>query len=117
MDVVFSCTNAFCKYLNIDPPGIPSPDGKRIGIQPIQTTQDSIAWQCHAIKPNTPTKKMIDVIVVEACSRYAILFSNPEFQSIHEFIPKFRNRWPEESVHMAMGSGATTQKHYQAMLN
>ncbi|MET4693593.1 hypothetical protein V5J35_003677 [Endozoicomonas sp. NE40] len=69
MDILLSGTNAFCKYLNIDPPRIPSPDGKRIGTQPIQTTQDTMAWQCHAAKRQSSAGEMIDVIVVEARSR------------------------------------------------
>ena len=108
MDILFSASNAFCKYLKADVGRLPSPDGKRIGTQPVQTTQDCMAWQCHAVKRQSSLGEKVDVIAVEARSRYVLLFSAPEFDSQQSFFKLFRKRWAEECVHMAIESGAVT---------
>lgn len=110
MDILFSASNAFCKYLKVDLDRLPSPDGKRIGTQPVQTTQECMAWQCHAVKRPSSQGEKIDVIAVEARSRYVMLFSNPQFESLEAFFGLFRKRWAEQSVHMAIESGAVTSE-------
>ena len=109
MDVLISASNAFCRYLKVELDRLPSPDGKRIGTQPVQTTGDCMAWQCHAVKRKTSRGEMTDFLAVEARSRYVLLFSNPGFQSLKEFFSCFRKRWAEESVHMAIESGAVSK--------
>lgn len=38
------------KWLKLDLPRFPSPDGKRIGTQPLLTNEFQVGWQCHVIK-------------------------------------------------------------------
>ena len=110
MDVLFSASNAFCKYLKVDLDRLPSPDGKRIGTQPVQSSQECMAWQCHAVKRQSSQGEMTDVIAVEARSRYVLLFSNPGLDSLNAFFKVFRKRWAEECVHMAIESGAVSKE-------
>ena len=60
---------------------------------------------------------MTDVIVVEARSRYVLLFSNPGFDSLEAFSDRFRKRWAEECVHMAIESGAVTREEARGMFD
>ncbi|WP_257274591.1 MULTISPECIES: hypothetical protein [unclassified Endozoicomonas] len=115
LEVLISATNAFCKHMKVDLNRLPSPDGKRIGTQPIASGNNVIAWQVHAVKGYRNRKRYTDVIAVEARSRYAILFSNPMFSDLDEFAERFTNRWVRESIHMAMESGATTEEQAQSM--
>lgn len=115
LQILMSATNAFCKYIKQDMARLPSPDGKRVGTQPIASGENVIAWQVHAVKGYGKRKACTDVIVVEARSRYAILFSNPEFADLHEFTEQFASRWAREGMYMAVESGATTQDQAQTM--
>ncbi|MCW7553912.1 hypothetical protein NX722_15035 [Endozoicomonas gorgoniicola] len=110
MDVLISASNAFCKYFKVELDRLPSPDGKRVGTQPVQTSRDCVAWQCHAVKRKTSLGERTDVLAVEARSRYVLLFSNPGFESLKDFTRSFRKRWAEESVHMAIESGAISRR-------
>ncbi|WOG28162.1 hypothetical protein [Endozoicomonas sp. 8E] len=115
LEVLISATNAFCKYMKADLDRLPSPDGKRIGTQPIASGDNVIAWQVHAVKGYRNRKEYTDVIAVEARSRYAILFSNPMFSDLNEFAERFTKRWARECIHMAIESGATTEDQAQTM--
>ena len=115
LEVLISATNAFCKYIKVDLHRLPSPDGKRIGTQPIASDENVIAWQVHAVKGYRDREGCTDVIVVEARSRYAILFSNPMFTDLDDFADRFTRRWIRECIHMAIESGATTQAQAQTM--
>ncbi|MGO0308708.1 hypothetical protein ACTL6P_19295 [Endozoicomonas acroporae] len=115
LEVLISATNAFCKYMKVDLDRLPSPDGKRIGTQPIASGDNVIAWQVHAIKGYRNREGYTDVIAVEARSRYAILFSNPMFSDLDEFAERFTKRWARECIHMAIESGATTEAQAQTM--
>lgn len=48
--VIISVTNAFSKWLKLDLPRFPSPDGKRIETQLLLTNEFQVGWQCHVIK-------------------------------------------------------------------
>ena len=100
LEILISATNAFCKYMKVDLDRLPSPDGKRIGTQPIASGDNVIAWQVHAVKGYRNREGRTDVIAVEARSRYAILFSNPMFSDIDEFAERFTKRWARECIHM-----------------
>ncbi|WP_067586059.1 hypothetical protein [Endozoicomonas ascidiicola] len=117
LQVIFSATNAFCKYIKEDLARLPSPDGKRIGTQPITTDANTISWQVHAIKGVGRRRNYTDVIAVEARSRYAILFSHPQFSSLEDFVKRFGRRWANEGVDMAVESGATVEEQVQTMFD
>ncbi len=92
----------FASNMKADLDRLPSPDGKRIGTQPIASGDHVIAWQVHAVKGYRNRKEYTDVIAVEARSRYSILFSNPMFSDLNEFAERFTKRWARESIHMAI---------------
>ncbi|MGI9275128.1 MAG: hypothetical protein ACR2PT_09835 [Endozoicomonas sp.] len=117
MDVLISASNAFCKYFNADLARLPSPDGKGIGTQPVESTPDCLAWQCHAVKRKSDEGEATDVIVVEARSRYVLLFSNPCFDSLEAFSGSLRKKWAEECVHMAIESGAVSKEEASGMFD
>lgn len=70
--VIFSATNALNKWLKLDLPRIPSPDGKRIGTQPLLTDAATLSWQCHVVE-NAYQSGKYTVIAVEAYSRFTML--------------------------------------------
>jgi len=74
MKCIISATNAFAKWLKLDLPRIPSPDGKKIGLQSLITDEDSLSWQCHVIQKHARLTKTT-VIAVEAYSLYVIIMS------------------------------------------
>ncbi len=118
MNVLISATNAFCEWMKLDLPRIPSPDGKRIGTQSIVTDANTVSWQVHAVQRRDALKGSTrDVIAVEARSRYAIVFSNPVFETEQDFINELEQRWCLESVHMSVDSGAITEDLVEPMIN
>jgi hypothetical protein len=71
-NVIFSATNALNKWLKLDLPRIHSPDGKRIGTQPLLTDAATLSWQCHVVE-NAYQSGKYTVIAVESYSRFTML--------------------------------------------
>ncbi|MFT4927373.1 MAG: hypothetical protein ACI8WB_003480 [Phenylobacterium sp.] len=49
MRIIFSACKTFTKWMKIDLPRIESPDGKRIGCQPLISDENTLSWQFNAI--------------------------------------------------------------------
>lgn len=87
VNIVISAGNSLCKWLKIDPPRLPSPDGKRIGTQSLQNTQTNQHWQCQAIQQRGNPYTL--VIAVEAQSRFSIILPFARVPSQDEFEEEF----------------------------
>ncbi len=90
--VIMSATNAFSKWLKLELPRIPSPDGKRIGTQPLLTNKLQVSWQCHVIQ-NFYKHGEYTVIAIEANSRYCILMPFVTAPTLEEFERVFFASW------------------------
>lgn len=104
MQIVISATNAFAKWLKIELPRIPSPDGKRIGTQPLESSEQTLAWQCHVVRAHSRAVSGT-VIAVEARSRYTLLIPLDGPPSAAEFEKMLRRRWANELVHLMLTHG------------
>lgn len=107
MDIIISSSNALSKWMQLTLPRLPSPDGKRIGIQPLVTGFTQVAWQCHLLEHGSKQRvRYHTVIAVEAYSRYAILlpFTQPPTQPGLENV--LLERWGNEALQLALDSGA-----------
>ncbi|MDX1266776.1 MAG: hypothetical protein R3311_05385 [Oceanisphaera sp.] len=107
MDIIISASNALTKWMQLTLPRLPSPDGKRIGTQPLSTGFAQVAWQCHLLEHgNKRGARYHTVIAVEAYSRYAILlpFTQPPTQVELEKV--LLERWGNEALQLALNSGA-----------
>jgi len=72
MNIIISASNALAKWLGLELPRIPSPDGNKVGTQSLQSADDLVSWQCHIIS-NQYRSSYQTIIAVEAHSRYALL--------------------------------------------
>lgn len=117
MDIIISASKAFCKWIKETPPRLPCVNGKGKGTQPIKSTSSSIAWQCHVVKRHDRPTNTVDVIAVEARSRYAILCSNiPPFTK-QKFEQVLSSRWASEAVYHSVESGAIKDDESPIMYN
>ncbi|MGL6160875.1 SEC-C metal-binding domain-containing protein [Microbulbifer sp.] len=98
LTVVISATKALEKWLGREIPRMPSPDGKRIGTQPLVTDSRTVSWQCHVIE-NKPGSGLYTAIAVEAHSRYTILLPFEGRASLKEFWAALEKNWSEQLVH------------------
>jgi hypothetical protein len=121
MNILISSTNAFAKWLKLDLPRIPSPDGKKIGVQSLESNRRTVSWQCHLIKNlgkrgSYCREGPYTVIAVEAYSRYTLLipFEAPPTQT--EFELTFEWRLGEEIIPLMIESGAITEMDIEAVL-
>jgi|GEM_PF-576996 len=105
MNIIISASNDFVKWLGLDLARMPSEDGKRIGTQSIASTENTLSWQCQALREHSRSQ-IATVIAVEASSRYSIIFPNLTKMSMHEFEQVLKRRWLKENTMMAIESGA-----------
>ncbi|MFT6914930.1 MAG: hypothetical protein ACJAWL_001229 [Motiliproteus sp.] len=105
LSIVLSASNAMNKWLKLDLPRIPSPDGKRIGTQPLVTDTQQLSWQCHVV-PNSYRSKERTVIVTEAYSRYTLLLPYRIAPTVEAFEKDFLERFEFEVQQLMLESGA-----------
>ncbi len=72
MKILISASNALSKWLGVDLPRISALDGKGVGTQPVSSTADTLAWQCHIVD-NHYRSRHKTIIAVESYSRYTAL--------------------------------------------
>ncbi|OIN04331.1 hypothetical protein [Oceanisphaera psychrotolerans] len=107
MDIFISASNALTNWLGVTLPKIPSPDGKRVGTQPLSTGFARVSWQCHLVEHgNKGARRHHTVIAVEAYSRYAILLPFSLRPTQDELEQVLLERWGNEALHLALESGA-----------
>jgi len=122
--IIFSISNALNKWLTLNLERIPSPDGKKIGIQPLITNSHTISWQCHVIK-NSYNSDLHTVIAVEAYSRFTLLLPFPYTPSKEELEDIICHEWTNSIVDLAIKHGEISfeerPKHFmtitQQMIN
>lgn len=86
MKVLISASNELSKWMGLDDlPRLPHPTGKQVGVTPLITNADTIAWQCHVLRPHSRVQQGI-IIAVEAHSRYTLLIptAQPPTQMVFE---------------------------------
>lgn len=102
--IVFSASAVMAKWLKLDAPRIPSPDGKRIGTQPLVTNERQISWQVHVIE-NHPRSGFFTVIAVESYSRYTLLMPFPGRPRLEDLENEILRRWANELLNLMIVSG------------
>ncbi|MFP2767809.1 hypothetical protein [Oceanisphaera sp. KMM 10153] len=118
MNIIISASNALSKWMQLTLPRLPSPDGKRIGTQPLTTGFAQIAWQCHLQEHGGKAGlRYHTAIAVEAYSRYAILlpFAQPPTQV--ELEKALLERWGNEALQLALDSGAINDDELPLMVD
>jgi len=104
MKTIISTSKALTKWLNIDIPRMPSPDGKRIGTQPLVTDSHTISWQCHVIQ-NRFKQGGFMVIAVEAYSRFTLLLPFDYAPTQEELQAELLEAWVMELVSIIVDQG------------
>ncbi len=117
--IILSASNAMAKWLRHDfldgLPRMPSPDGKRIGTQPLTTDGRQISWQCHVIN-NRPHSNAWTVIATEAYSRYTLLIPYSDAPSLADFEKELLRRWANDLAYLCVDSKALTENDLPALL-
>jgi len=111
---MMSVSKNFAKFFGFDLTRLPSADGKRIGTQTISSDENTLSWQCQALTEHSRSR-VATVIAVEASSRYSIIFPNLAKMSMQEFEQEFKRRWLQESLLMAVESGAISVESIDKM--
>lgn len=104
MKIIISGSKALNKWLNLDLPRLPSPDGKRVGTQPLVTDSDTISWQCHVVQ-NYYKQGAYTVIAVEAYSRFTLLMPFDVAPTQEEFEQRFCDHWARVLVSLMVEHG------------
>lgn len=115
MRLLISAANALVKWMRLELPRIPSTDGKRIGIQPLKSDEQMLAWQCQVLRAHSRAQRAV-VIAVEERSRYTILMSFDEPPSKVEFENELRRCWANAFLHYSLDSGAIDEEAVQELL-
>ncbi|MEH6823426.1 MAG: hypothetical protein V7629_05880 [Motiliproteus sp.] len=105
LTVVLSATKVMTQWLKQDLPRIPSPDGKRIGTQPLRTDSHQLSWQCSVVQ-NFYRSGEYTVIATEAYSRYTLLMPYAFAPTAAEFEHDFLERIGFEIQPLMIDSGA-----------
>lgn len=108
MKILLSSSNRLNKWLKLDLPRIPSPDGKRVGTQPLITNDETISWQCHVVS-NRYGGDRYTVIAVEAYSRFTLLLPFDFAPTQAELEQKICQRWTQELVSLMIKHGAVAR--------
>jgi len=102
--IIFSASNALNKWLKLDLPRLPSPDGKRIGTQSLITDAKAISWQCHVVS-NTYNGHFYTVIAVEAYSRFTLLLPFDFAPTQNELQERICQQWTHSLVSLMVQHG------------
>jgi hypothetical protein len=102
--IVFSASNALCKWLKLDLPRLPVIDGQRAGVQPLVTDSHTISWQCHVIFTDS-WRERATVIAVEAHSRFTLLIPFDVVPSQNTLEQLICEQWANAFVELAVKHG------------
>jgi hypothetical protein len=93
MNVLISASKDLCKWLGIQPPRIAaSPEGLGVGVQPVYSSTDTLAWQCHVVE-NVYGSQGRTIIAVESYSRYTLFLPAYEVASQQDFEMLLLGSW------------------------
>lgn len=101
VNFIISASKAFTKWMKIDLPRIPSPDGKRIGRQPINSDETTLSWQVSAVDLAPYGPRVVPertIIAVEAYSRYCIIIPGVHPMPQDAFEKMLMERWAHEAA-------------------
>lgn len=115
MKLLISASNALVKWMRIEPPRIPSPDGKRVGVQPLKSDEQILAWQCQVIRAHSRAQQGV-VIAVEERSRYTIFMSFERPPTELEFENELRRCWANAFLHYSLDSAAIDEETVPELL-
>lgn len=104
MNVIFSISNALCKWLKLDLPRFPVESGQQPGVMPLVTDGETISWQCHVIFTNS-WRLRATVIAVEAQSRFTLLLPFDLKPSQAQLEQRLCESWAEELVSLMIKYG------------
>jgi hypothetical protein len=117
MDIVISANNAFCKWLKLDLPRVTSKQGKGVGIQPLITNANRLSFQVHAIETDANDCGCRDLIVVEAYTRYTMIFPNMKPMNQNNFEGGLILRWGNELIHYMLEEKAIQESDVQSVVD
>ena len=100
-NIVISINTAMCKWLNVELPRIPSPDGKRIGTQPLISTESDQCWQLKRIPFRHRSQHMI--VAVEESSRYTLTLAFQEKPTLEEIEEELLITWVNHMISLFKG--------------
>lgn len=93
MKILISASNELTKWMKLaDLPRLPHPTGKQVGVTPLTTDADTIAWQCHVLRPHSRSAQGV-IIAVEAHSRYTLLIPATQPPTQTEFEELLALHW------------------------
>ena len=102
--VLFSVSNALCKWLRLDLPRFPAEAGQQQGITPLITDAETISWQCHVIFTGS-WRERATVIAVEAYSRFTLLLPFDIKPTQAQLEQRLCEYWAEEMVSLMIKYG------------
>lgn len=117
MIITLSASVALNKWMNLDLPRMESPDGKRVGTQPLHSDEMGQAWQCHVVKDHNTYGRFATIIATEARSRYTMIFPNITAPTQEEFEQMFLERFVSEAVNLMLESRAIEEEDLEAVVH
>jgi len=107
-EIFISASNALSKWLELESPRISGIDGKGVGTQPVITTADTLAWQCHIVD-NRYRSRYKTIIAVESYSRYTLLIPCPHRLTQTELELILLNSWLRDLIDRMEETGAESK--------
>ncbi|MAN52541.1 MULTISPECIES: UPF0149 family protein [unclassified Marinimicrobium] len=115
MFVHVAATKALEKWLGGTFDRLPSPDGKRVGTQPLITNADLISWQCHVIE-NRPGSGLYTAIAVEAHSRFTLLLPYSQRPSPEKFWVDLVEAWVGNLFELMVEGGFVDDDQFEQVV-
>lgn len=115
MEIIISINNSVCKWLKLDLPRVTSKQGKGVGIQPLITNANRLSFQVHAIETDANDYGCRDLIVVEAYTRYTMIFPNMKPMQQHDFEGGLILRWGNELIHYMLEEKVINEADVQSV--
>ena len=107
--IIFSASNALCKWLKLDLQRLPQPDGKQVGVATLVSDRNTISWQVHVIYTDSWRQKTT-VIAVEANSRFTLLLPFDTQLSQEGLEKAILEQWANELVSLMVKQGEISRK-------
>lgn len=104
LNIIFSVSNALCKWLKLNLPRMVSVEGKQVGVHPLVTNEETISWQCHVIFTDS-WRERETVIAVEARSRFTLLLPFDIVPTQSELEQAICEKWANELVGLMIKHG------------
>lgn len=115
MFVHVAATKALEKWLCGTFERLPSPDGKRVGTQPLITNADLVSWQCHVIE-NQPGSGLYTAIAVEAHSRFTLLLPYSQRPSPERFWVDLVEAWVSNLFELMFEGGFVDDDQFEQVV-